>query len=98
MLQKWSRLSDKLKIVENSTSNTQLLERIEKALESIRPYLISDGGNVRLIGVTDEMIAQVELTGNCSNCRISNMTLKAGVEESILNMVPEIKGVEAIGN
>lgn len=82
---------------EETKENSKLMERVEKALETIRPYLIADGGNVRLIGIKDDMTAEVELTGNCSNCRISNMTLKAGVEESILTAVPEIRRVVAVG-
>ena len=76
--------------------NTELSERVETALESIRPYLITDGGNVRLVEITDDMIVKLELLGNCGTCPMSAMTLKAGVEESIRKAVPEIKGVYAI--
>ena len=74
-----------------------LLERVERALDSIRPYLEADGGNVRVMEVTDEGIARVELLGACVACPMSSMTLRAGVEEAIKSAVPEIVSVEAIG-
>lgn len=75
---------------------TFLLERIEKALDSIRPYLEADGGNVRLLGVEEGQVAKLELLGSCGSCPMSSMTLKAGVEEAIKRAVPEITKVEAV--
>ena len=72
------------------------LARIETALDQIRPYLIADGGNVSLIEVSDEMVVKLKLLGACSSCQMSVMTLKAGVEETIMRAVPEITAVEAI--
>jgi Fe-S cluster biogenesis protein NfuA len=74
----------------------ELLERIEQALETIRPYLHTDGGDVKLLEVTDEMVARIELLGACGACPMSTMTFKAGVEEAIKREVPEIASVEAI--
>ncbi len=73
-----------------------LAEKIDKALDSIRPYLQADGGNVKLLEVTKEMIARVEFLGSCGTCKMSTMTFKAGVEEAIKREVPEILGVEAV--
>jgi len=73
-----------------------LFEKVESALESIRPYLEADGGNVRLLDVTPENVVKLELLGNCGTCPMSSMTLKAGVEEAIKKAVPEIKAVEAV--
>lgn len=73
-----------------------LTNRVEKALDSIRPYLEADGGNVKVLGITDEMVVQLELLGACGTCPMSAMTLKAGVEEAIKRAVPEIVSVEAI--
>ncbi len=73
-----------------------LIERIERSLDSIRPYLQSDGGNIRVVEVTPEGIVKVEMIGSCISCPMSSMTLKAGVEETIRNSFPEITGVEAI--
>ena len=73
-----------------------LLERVEKSLENIRPYLEADGGDVRIIEITPENIVKLELLGACSSCPMSAMTLKAGVEESIRKAVPEITGIVAV--
>lgn len=70
--------------------------QIEEALDNIRPYLEADGGNVRVIDLTDEMVLKLELLGNCGSCPMSTMTLKAGVEEAIKKVIPEIKKVVAI--
>ncbi|RAU82433.1 NifU family protein [Pontibacter arcticus] len=74
----------------------QFLLRIEGALDQIRPYLEADGGNVKVLEVTDDMVLRLELLGACGTCPMSAMTLKAGVEQSVLKAVPEIKAVEAI--
>ena len=79
-----------------AVENHPLLPRIEQALDSIRPYLAADGGNVRVLGITDDMVLQLELLGACGTCPMSPMTLKAGVEESVKKAVPEIRAVEAI--
>ena len=71
-----------------------LYERIDQALDTIRPYLKTDGGDVKVLGLTRDMILKVELLGNCRSCVMSPMTLKTGVEEAVLNAVPEIKSVE----
>jgi Fe-S cluster biogenesis protein NfuA len=76
--------------------NTSLLERVEEALNTIRPYLEADGGNVKIVDVTDEMTLRLELMGACSSCPMSAMTLKAGVEEAVKKAVPEIVKVEAV--
>lgn len=76
--------------------NIELNEKIEAALDSIRPYLEADGGNVKIVDVTDEMVLQLELMGACSSCPMSTMTLKAGVEEAIKRAVPEITKVVAV--
>lgn len=74
----------------------EMMLRIEDALDSIRPYLQADGGNVKIVGLTEEMVLQIELTGNCGSCPMSTMTLKAGVEEAVKRDIPEIKRVEAV--
>ncbi len=72
------------------------IEKIEIALQSIRPYLQKDGGDVEFIELTKDNIVKVKLLGACINCDMSAMTLKAGIEESIKNVVPEIVKVEAV--
>jgi Fe-S cluster biogenesis protein NfuA len=76
--------------------NNTLLEKVEIALDSIRPYMEADGGNVKVLGITDAMVLKLELTGACGNCPMSSMTLKAGVEDAIKRAVPEITKVEAV--
>ncbi|MDO1445751.1 NifU family protein [Rhodocytophaga aerolata] len=80
----------------NTLVNTDLTDKVEKALDTIRPYLEADGGNVKILEITEEKVVKLELLGACGSCRMSTMTLKAGVEEAIIKAVPEIRGVEAI--
>ncbi|MEQ8242930.1 NifU family protein [Fulvivirga sp.] len=82
--------------METNTTAPDLLARIDKALDGIRPYLETDGGNVKIVEVTDDMTVRLELLGACGSCPMSTMTLKAGVEEAIKKAVPEIKHVEAM--
>ncbi len=72
-----------------------LMNRVEMALSSIRPYLETDGGDVKILEITDDNIVMLELMGNCITCPMSSMTLRAGVEEAIKRSVPEIKAVNA---
>jgi Fe-S cluster biogenesis protein NfuA len=73
-----------------------LKERIEKALNRIRPALQADGGNVELVEVTPEGVVKVRLTGACGGCPMSQMTLKMGVEKVLREAVPEIKEVVSV--
>jgi Fe-S cluster biogenesis protein NfuA len=72
---------------------TSIKERVAKALERVRPYLQSDGGDIDLLDVTEDMTVKVKLTGACHGCPYSMQTLKAGVEQAIMKEVPEIKRV-----
>lgn len=83
------------------TTDTQsmleaLNQRVESALDSIRPYLEADGGNVRVVEITRDFIVRLEFVGNCGSCPMSSMTFKAGVEEAIRKSVPEVLGIEVI--
>jgi Fe-S cluster biogenesis protein NfuA len=73
--------------------NKNIRERVIKALDMVRPYLQSDGGDIELLEITDDLSVKVKLTGACHGCPYSLMTLKAGVEQAIMKEVPEIKGV-----
>ncbi len=73
-----------------------LIARIENTLDTLRPYLEADSGNVSLVEVTEGMIVRLQLLGACSSCSMSMMTLKAGIEQSLLKAIPELKGVEAV--
>ncbi|TAH44300.1 MAG: NifU family protein [Bacteroidetes bacterium] len=78
------------------SADKNLLERVENALNQLRPYLEADRGDVTLVDITDDMVVRLKFLGACSSCSMSAMTLKAGIEQTILRMVPEIKSVEAI--
>lgn len=75
------------------TDLKNLHDRVAKALERVRPYLQSDGGDIDLLDVTDDMTVKVRLKGACHGCPYSMQTLKAGVEQAIMKEVPEIKRV-----
>ena len=71
----------------------EIKNRVEKALEKVRPYLVADGGDIVLVEITDDYIVKVQLTGACHGCPFSMQTLKAGVEMAVKKEVPEIKEV-----
>jgi Fe-S cluster biogenesis protein NfuA len=70
--------------------------RVEEALDSIRPYLMADGGSVRLLNITPDNVVELELLGACGTCPMSTMTLRAGIEQSIKRAVPQVARVEAV--
>ena len=71
-----------------------MLEKVKKALDTIRPVLQADGGDVELLGVEDGVV-RVRLTGACSGCPMATLTLKEGIEQRLKELVPEVKAVEA---
>ena len=77
-------------------TDTDLLHRIEDGLDSIRPYLIANGGEVRVHRITQDMVVEIELLGTCGSCPMSTMTMKAGIEQALRHAVPQISGVEAV--
>lgn len=74
------------------TANTIQLN-VEKALEEIRPFLKSDGGDITLISIDDDKHVKVRLEGACTSCSVNQMTLRAGVETTIKKYAPEIETV-----
>jgi Fe-S cluster biogenesis protein NfuA len=75
------------------SENNQIIIRVEKALDSIRPYLQADGGDVKIVELTADNVLIVDLLGACEHCPFSKFTLKMGVEQTILQEVPEIRSV-----
>jgi len=73
-----------------------MTEKIEKALQSVRPYLVADGGDVEFVSFNEDGIVEVRLTGACVGCPMSLMTLRAGIERALMRDIPEIKRVEAV--
>jgi Fe-S cluster biogenesis protein NfuA len=74
----------------------ELKTKVNAAIESLRPYLISDGGDMELVEITNDYVVRVKLIGACKSCSMSPMTLKAGLEEALKNVAPQITAVEAI--
>jgi Fe-S cluster biogenesis protein NfuA len=73
-----------------------LLSQVEAALDTIRPYLEADGGNVSVEEITPEGVVKLKLLGSCGSCPMSIMTLKAGIEQAIKKAVPQVTTIEAI--
>ncbi len=71
-------------------------EQVEEALNTIRPFLEADGGNVSIEEITDDHVVKLRLLGSCGSCPMSIMTMKAGIEQTILKAVPQVKSVEAV--
>jgi len=71
-------------------------EKVLFAMEQIRPFLNADGGDVEFVNITDEAVVQVRLTGACQDCSMSSMTLKAGIEEAVIKVAPEVTAVVAL--
>ncbi|MEW6674145.1 MAG: NifU family protein [Thermodesulfobacteriota bacterium] len=70
-------------------------EKVQAAINKIRPMLQADGGDVELVAITEGVVA-VRLTGACSGCPMSQMTLKKGIERMLKEQVPEVKSVESV--
>jgi Fe-S cluster biogenesis protein NfuA len=77
-------------------NTTELEQKIEIALNSMRPFLQADGGDVELVEITDDMEVRLRLKGNCSSCEMSGMTMKAGIENGLKSAIPQIVNVVAV--
>jgi Fe-S cluster biogenesis protein NfuA len=73
-----------------------LLIRVNKGLEEIRPYLATDGGNLSLVKISSDLVVFIRFEGACKTCDVNQMTLKLGIEESVKKYAPEINSVETI--
>ena len=76
----------------------ELKQHVEEALEEIRPFLKSDGGDIELLGIENDEIVKVQLMGTCVGCSVNQMTLKSGVEMTIKKHAPQIKSVVNVVN
>jgi Fe-S cluster biogenesis protein NfuA len=76
-----------------SMTTEELTENVMKALDEIRPFLKSDGGDITLISIEDEKHVKVRLEGACTSCSVNQMTLRAGVETTIKKFAPQIETV-----
>ena len=75
-----------------------LQQKVEDALDTIRPYLEADGGNVEVVEITEDQTLKLELTGACRTCNMSRMTMRSGIEETIRRAVPEIRMIISVNN
>ena len=75
-----------------------LHQKVEEALDSIRPYLQADGGNVEVVEITEDQTLKIQLKGACSTCSMSHMTMRSGIEETIRRAVPEIRNIISLSN
>lgn len=79
-------------------TSKQIKEKVEEALNEIRPFLQSDGGDISLISIEDNKLVKVQLEGACTNCSVNQMTLKSGVEMTIKKFAPQIEKVVSVEN
>jgi len=77
-------------------NRTEILRKVEDSLSMIRPHLEMDGGDVKVVEITDKLVLKLKLLGNCDGCNMSHMTMRAGIEETIKKSVPEITAVVAV--
>lgn len=77
-------------------NQVEIIAKVNSALDQIRPFLNDDGGDIKLIEVTDDLVVKVKFLGACSECSMSAMTLKGGVEEAIKKVLPDVKQVVTI--
>lgn len=74
----------------------KMISRIDEALNDVRPHLAVDGGNVEVVDVTAQNVVQIKWLGACRSCSMTEMTMRAGLEQAIRTKVPEISGIEAV--
>lgn len=79
-----------------AAEKNEIMTKVNSAIETIRPYLIADGGDVTLVDITDDLVVKVRLTGACDGCPFSLMTLKAGIEQAVRKKLPELKELIAV--
>jgi Fe-S cluster biogenesis protein NfuA len=80
----------------NKIAKADIVKKVKNAIQAIRPYLVADGGDVKLVEVTDDLTVKVKLIGACDGCPFSLQTLKIGIEQSIRKEVPDIKEIIAV--
>lgn len=80
----------------STVSTDKLKEQVELSLDTMRPYLEKDGGNVEVVEITADNVVKVRLLGACENCPQSFMTMKAGIEEAVKKAVPQIQAVVSV--
>jgi len=80
----------------SESEKIDFISELELALENVRPHLKVDGGDVEVVDFTEDQVVKIKWLGNCENCFMSTMTMKAGIEQELKSKFPHIKSVEAI--
>jgi Fe-S cluster biogenesis protein NfuA len=80
----------------NTTVESLLIDKVNLAIDQLRPFLHADGGDMELVDITSDYVVRVRLLGACKDCSMSTMTLKAGLEDAIRAAAPEVKAVVAV--
>jgi len=84
------------KILNMFIDNPELYKKVEGAIDTLRPFFEADQGDIQLVGIDENYIVKVQLLGACKTCTINNFTLKAGIEDAVKKIAPEIISVESI--
>ena len=79
-----------------SINKKEIEKKVLLAMEQLRPFLLADNGDMELVEIQDDATVVVRLLGSCKDCSMSMMTLKAGLEESVKRIAPEVKAVVAV--
>lgn len=74
----------------------QTMDRVKKVIELIRPAVQADGGDIELVGITDDRLVQIRMHGACVGCPSSSVTLQTGIERNLKTHVPEVRGIVAV--
>jgi len=82
--------------METDVKHSEIMEKLEAALESIRPFLKADGGDVELVEIDSDNVVHIRLLGACGSCDISHITMKAGIEDSLKKVFPSLKSLVAV--
>ena len=80
----------------SATIESLLIDKVNLAIDQLRPFLHADGGDMELVDITSDYVVRVRLLGACKDCSMSSMTLKAGLEDAIRVAAPEVKAVVAV--
>ncbi len=83
-------------VIQNALLMNKTEKIVLKAIDDLRPYLHNDGGDMELVEITPDKKVIIKLLGACKTCSVSSVTIKAGLEENLKILIPEIKGVEAV--
>ena len=76
--------------------NKEIIKKINESIDQLRPFLHADGGDMEFVDLTEDLIVKVRLLGSCSDCSMSHMTMRVGLEEALKKVAPEVQSVQAV--